>query len=159
MSLVALTHCHPDHQGAARAVCETFGAPLACHGADAAAMEGRESMQPRNWALRMSRALFAGPPQPVARLLADGDSVAGFRVFHLPGHTPGHVVFFRESDRLAIVGDVLANMSFLTLRPGLRPPPSIFCTDPRQNWKSIELLASLNPSLVCFGHGPPLRWT
>ena len=39
--LVALTHCHPDHQGAAKAVCDTFGIPLACHRADVPAMEGR----------------------------------------------------------------------------------------------------------------------
>jgi glyoxylase-like metal-dependent hydrolase (beta-lactamase superfamily II) len=28
-------------------------------------------------------------------------------VFHCPGHTPGHVVFFSRPDRVAIVGDVL----------------------------------------------------
>jgi glyoxylase-like metal-dependent hydrolase (beta-lactamase superfamily II) len=38
---VALTHCHPDHQGAAQAVCEAFRIPLACHRDDVAAMEGR----------------------------------------------------------------------------------------------------------------------
>ena len=43
--LVALTHCHPDHQGAARAVCERFGVPLACHEADAGSAEGRHAMQ------------------------------------------------------------------------------------------------------------------
>src|SRR5262249_12963344 len=31
LSLVALTHVHPDHQGVARKVCETYGVPLACH--------------------------------------------------------------------------------------------------------------------------------
>ena len=41
LSLVALTHCHPDHQGAARALCRRFGIPLACHEADVPAMEGR----------------------------------------------------------------------------------------------------------------------
>jgi glyoxylase-like metal-dependent hydrolase (beta-lactamase superfamily II) len=29
------------------------------------------------------------------------------QVLHCPGHTPGHVVFFSEADRLALVGDVL----------------------------------------------------
>jgi len=28
-------------------------------------------------------------------------------VRHCPGHTPGHVVFYSNADRLAIVGDVL----------------------------------------------------
>ncbi|MGR8931321.1 MAG: MBL fold metallo-hydrolase [Gammaproteobacteria bacterium] len=45
------------------------------------------------------------------RWLTDGDIVNvgedKFRVLHCPGHTPGHVVFFNEVERLAIVGDVL----------------------------------------------------
>src|SRR5436190_629634 len=80
LSLVALTHCHPDHQGAAHAVCEQFGVPLACHEADVPAMEGRTPMQPHNWKLTASTRLFAGPPHPVGRVLREGDNVAGFRV-------------------------------------------------------------------------------
>src|SRR5205823_10531285 len=78
------------------------------------------------------------------------------RVVHTPGHTPGHVLFFREADRVAIAGDVLANMNFLTCKPGLREPPPFFSEDTRQNRASIRKLAALAPSLVCFGHGPPL---
>lgn len=45
------------------------------------------------------------------RWLEDGDRVTlgetEFEVFHCPGHTPGHVVFFHREARLAQVGDVL----------------------------------------------------
>lgn len=45
------------------------------------------------------------------RWLNEGDSVQvgaqTLQVLHCPGHTPGHVVYFSESDRLALVGDVL----------------------------------------------------
>src|SRR4051794_8770007 len=44
LSLVALTHCHPDHQGAAKKVCGTFRVPLACHRGDAPAVEGSTRM-------------------------------------------------------------------------------------------------------------------
>src|SRR5271165_416656 len=53
LRMVALTHCHPDHQGAARALCRRFGVPLACHEADVPAMEGRTSMQPDNRLMRL----------------------------------------------------------------------------------------------------------
>lgn len=155
--LVALTHCHPDHQGAAKAVCDAFQIPLACHRADAPAAEGRERMLPRNGLLRLGEWIWAGPPCPVGRILEDGDELAGFRVVHAPGHTPGHCMFFRDSDRLCIAGDVLANMSFLTGRPGLREPPSFFSVDAAQNRRSIQTLVDLKPKVVCFGHGPPLR--
>ncbi len=157
LKLVALTHCHPDHQGAARAVCTRFGVPLACHEADVPAMEGRTPMAPGNWLMRLGEVFWSGPPHRVGRVLRDGDEVDGFRVVHAPGHTPGHVIYFREADRVAIAGDVLANIHFLNGRPGLRAPPPFFCSDPLQNRRSILTLWELRPSLVCFGHGPPLR--
>jgi glyoxylase-like metal-dependent hydrolase (beta-lactamase superfamily II) len=155
--LVALTHCHPDHQGVARAVCERFGVRLACHEADVPATEGRTPMLPRNRVVRLGELLWAGPPCRVGRPLRDGDEVGGFGVIHTPGHTPGHVVFFRERDRVAIAGDVLANIHFLTGRPGLREPPRYSCVDPAENRRSARLLADLRPEVTCFGHGPPLR--
>lgn len=157
LSLVALTHCHPDHQGAAAAVCKEFGVPLACHEADRAAMEGREPFSPQNRIIAVSSRVFSGPPYPVSRELRPGDEIAGFRVVHAPGHTAGHVMFFRERDRLLIAGDVLANIHFFTLRPGLREPPNFFSVDPRLNRQSVRTLAALKPSTICFGHGPPLR--
>ena len=156
-SLVALTHSHPDHQGAAKAVCEKFGVPLACHRADAPAAEGRMPMMPGNWVIRLGVWIWAGKPCPVGRVLEDGDEVAGFRVVHAPGHTPGHCMFFRESDRLCVAGDVLANINVLTGGPGLREPPFFFSVDVAQNRRSIQTLVDLKPRIVCFGHGPPLR--
>jgi glyoxylase-like metal-dependent hydrolase (beta-lactamase superfamily II) len=44
LSLVALTHAHPDHQGVAHDVCEARQVPLACHADDVDAMEGRRPM-------------------------------------------------------------------------------------------------------------------
>jgi glyoxylase-like metal-dependent hydrolase (beta-lactamase superfamily II) len=155
--LVALTHCHPDHQGAAKAVCDQFGVPLACHEADVPAMEGRRPMMPHNRVIRLGERIWAGPPHPVGQVLRDGDEVAGFRVIHAPGHTPGHVIFFRERDRVAIVGDVLVNTNFLRRRRFLGEPPAAFTVDVEQNRRAIQLLAELEPRLVCFGHGPPLR--
>lgn len=157
LSMVALTHCHPDHQGAAWYLCRRHHIPLACHEADVPAMDGTGPMRPKTLIVHWLGDLVAGPPHRVARVLRDGDEVAGFRVVHAPGHTPGHVIYFRDRDRVAIAGDLLANISFVTFQPGLRLPPSAFCSDPLQNLKSVELLASLKPSVVFFGHGQPLR--
>jgi glyoxylase-like metal-dependent hydrolase (beta-lactamase superfamily II) len=155
-SLVALTHCHPDHRGSAALLCRTFRVPLACHEADAPVMEGRQPMHPRLAFPRLAP-LIDGGAYPVGRVLRDGDEVAGFRVVHAPGHTMGHVFYFRESDGVTIAGDVLANIHLLTGRPGLREPPRVFSIDPALNRDSARLLLSLRPSVVAFGHGPPLR--
>ena len=50
-------------------------------------------------------------------------------------------------------------MNLLTMIPGLREPPGFFTPDPAENRRSARKLAALEPALVCFGHGPPVRDT
>lgn len=157
ISLLALTHAHPDHQGVARDLCEARGIPLACHADDVEAMEGKRPMQEAgadNPLNRLIKALWQGPPHRVDRVLREGDEVAGFRVVHAPGHSRGEVIFFRDSDRVAICGDVVRNMSYATGLPGIKEPPPIFTYDPAENRRSIRKLAALEPSLILPGHGP-----
>lgn len=157
LSLVTLTHVHPDHQGVAHELCTARSIPLACHADDVAAMEGRAPMNrgsSDNAFTRLATRLWAGPPHRVDRVLHEGDVVAGFRVIHAPGHAPGEVIFFRDSDRVAICGDVIRNMSFLTTRPGIKEPPDLLTYDPAENRRSIRKLAALRPSLILPGHGP-----
>ncbi|MFN2462632.1 MAG: MBL fold metallo-hydrolase [Candidatus Dormibacteria bacterium] len=157
ISEVALTHVHPDHQGAAGFICEKYAATLACHADDKALMEGEYDRGSLPLIARISVALFAGPPHRVDRVLAEGDDVAGFTVYHTPGHSPGHVVFFRERDGVAIVGDVVNTMNLATTARGLHEPPTGFTPDPVQNRRSIRKLAELDPQVICAGHGPVWR--
>ncbi len=159
ISMLALTHVHPDHQGVARDLCEARQIPLACHADDVEAMEGKRPMQeaavnhPVN---RLIKRIWEGPPCPVDRVLNEGDEVAGFRVIHAPGHGRGEVIFFRDADRVAICGDVIRNMSYASGRRMIAEPPTIFTYDPAQNRGSIRKLAELNPSLILPGHGPAI---
>jgi glyoxylase-like metal-dependent hydrolase (beta-lactamase superfamily II) len=83
--------------------------------------------------------------------------VAGFTVLETPGDAAGHVAYWRESDRVLILGDVLNNVNVRTGVPGLREPPAVFTLDPPRNRESARRLAALRPRLTCFGHGAPLR--
>ena len=157
ISMLALTHVHPDHQGVAKDVCEARGVPLACHADDVEAMEGGRQVQEAaadNPVNKLIRRIWEGPPHRVDRVLKEGDEVAGFRVVHAPGHARGEVIFFRESDRAAICGDVIRNMSYATGLPGIREPREIFPYDPAENRRSIRRLAELGPALILPGHGP-----
>ena len=51
------------------------------------------------------------PGHPVARRLREGDEVARLRVLDAPGHSPGHIALWRESDRTLISGDVFFNLT------------------------------------------------
>ena len=152
LELVALTHAHADHQGSAHEVCEVRGVPLACHADDVDAMEGRASMAGTSAIGRLVTRRWGGPPHPVARTLREGDEVADFRVVHAPGHSPGEVIFVRESDGVAICGDVIR-----TMRSKILEPPDAFNDDTEQNRESIRKLAELGPSLILPGHGDAVR--
>ena len=155
----ALTHAHPDHQGATREVCEAFGIPLWCGELDAEAVEDGRIMdrQPKHPINSIIGRIMPGPAYPVARRLHEGDQVAGFKVLDVPGHSAGHVAYWRESDRALVCGDVFTNVDTITGIPGLHEPRSFFTPDPARNRDSMRRLAALEPALVCFGHGWPLR--
>jgi hydroxyacylglutathione hydrolase len=154
----ALTHAHPDHQGASKAVCDTFNVPLWCGEADVAAMESGDmhGQIPRNFVTRVQDLVWTGPAHPVARALHEGDVVAGFTVINTPGHSPGHVAYWRESDGVLILGDVAKNIDFFTMRRSLSEVPYIFTMHLAQSRQSIQKMAALKPRIVCFGHGKPL---
>jgi hydroxyacylglutathione hydrolase len=162
LSAHALTHAHPDHQGASHAVCERLGLPFWVGEADADAAETPDLIgerQPDHFMAQLFFKTCTGPAHPVDRKLVEGDEVAGFRVLHVPGHSAGHVAFWRESDGVLILGDVLTNIDQLTGLPGLHEPKPYLTPDPAENRRSAKRLAELEPKVVLFGHGAPLRDT
>src|SRR5215211_1214246 len=95
LAMVALTHVHPDHQGAAAEVCRRFRVPLCCHEADADVMEGKRRMGPATALVRLADWMWSGPPWPVATRWKGGEQFGEWEVIHAPGHTMGHVIYFR----------------------------------------------------------------
>jgi hydroxyacylglutathione hydrolase len=158
----ALTHAHPDHQGASKEVCETLGIPFWVGERDADAAEHPELIRERQPDHPINRFFFksmAGPGRRVDRRLREGDEVAGFTVLDTPGHSAGHVACWRESDRVLILGDVLSSQDSLTGIRGMHEPREFFSPDVARNRESARRLAALEPALTLFGHGPPLRDT
>ena len=143
---VILTHAHLDHCAASDVLRQQLEVPIeGPHKEDAFWLEKLpESCQ-------MSGFPHADAFQP-DRWLEQGDIVTvgeqELQVFHCPGHTPGHVVFLYQPQKVAWVGDVLFQ-------------GSIGRTDfPRGNHE--ELIASIRDKLfplgddITFipGHGP-----
>lgn len=155
----ALTHVHNDHAGGSRHVHETLGVPVWIGALDAPYLrDGRAAVPPGTRAAGLLGKVASAPAVGVDRELHEGEELGhGFVVLDVPGHSPGHVAFWRESDRTLIAGDVFFNMNLLTTAPGLRQPPDIFTYDVPQNRASERRLAELDPAVVGFGHGPVLR--
>ena len=159
----ALTHAHGDHQGSSHFICEELDIPFWVGRADAeAAVSGRivdTYSNPGHWFSRFQDKFWVGPGHPVDRELKEGDRVGNFEVIETPGHSKGHISFWRKKDRVLIVGDVLMSANPFTMIPGLQLPLEIFTPDMEVNIASAKKLAALEPELICFGHGPPIRDT
>ena len=97
------------------------------------------------------------PPVPIARRLHEGDEVGGFTVLDTPGHSPGHISFWRESDRVARSAATSGSTwTSLTLQPGparaarARRPS----TPSRTAARMQQARSTCEPAIVGFGHGP-----
>ncbi|GAA3763805.1 MBL fold metallo-hydrolase [Flavobacterium ginsengiterrae] len=155
-----LTHAHADHQGSSKVICEALNIPLLCSEPEKEFAENgnviTEYPNPNHIVSKFQKNFWAGKGHLVSETLKEGDQIGGFTAIETPGHSRGHLSFFREKDGVLIVGDVLTNMNLLTTKVGLHEPPNLFTADKKTNRKSILKLASLKPKILCFGHGPVL---
>ncbi|MBK9210043.1 MAG: MBL fold metallo-hydrolase [Anaerolineales bacterium] len=128
----ALTHAHPDHQGASAELCKKLGIPFWVGAKDKSAAESGLVVgampNPKHPVAIFEQNFMAGPGHPVDRILQEGDRVEDFVVIETPGHSAGHVCFWRERDGVLIAGDVLRNINFFTTMPELNAPPAVFTT-------------------------------
>ena len=102
---ILLTHGHVDHCAAARRLANQLNIPVI-------GPQKEDLFWLDQLAIQSQRFGIAGGEAFVPdRWLDDGDEVtvgkSVLKVIHCPGHTPGHIVFYSNEDRLAIVGDVL----------------------------------------------------
>ena len=160
---VVLGHADADHRGAAAGL----HAPIFCHPADRAAAESPESLRDY-WDLskldRHGRLLYPrifyiwdGGALEISGTVDEGDEVAGFRVLHLPGHAPGLIGLFRDSDRLALVSDCFYTLDSQTgLKGETRVAHPAFNIDTEQARESMRKLAGLEPSVAWAGHTDPV---
>lgn len=164
---VVLGHAHADHRGTA----PYLGLPVQCHADEVADAESAAAIQPY-----MDLSLLPAPVRTIYRFLlphwdggavqidstlAEGDEVAGFQVLHFPGHAPGLIGLWRESDRLAIVSDVVYLVDSARFKPlpegEASVPHPAFAWDHQRAKQSVRRLAGLEPKVVATGHDRPLR--
>jgi glyoxylase-like metal-dependent hydrolase (beta-lactamase superfamily II) len=171
---IVMTHGHFDHVGALETLAAEWDAPVVAHELEAPYLSGQASYPPPDPSVgggliaRLSPLFPRGPVDVRERLRLlppDGDVpfMPGWRSLHTPGHAPGHVSFWRPSDRALVVGDAFVTTGqesayeAAVQEPEMHGPPMYFTVDWGASRRSVERLAALEPGLAVPGHGRPMR--
>jgi glyoxylase-like metal-dependent hydrolase (beta-lactamase superfamily II) len=170
---IVLTHGHFDHVGVLETLAADWEVPVVAHELERPYLTGEASYPPPDPSVggglvaRLSP-LFPRSPVNVADrvVLLPGDGsvpyLPGWRWVHTPGHTPGHVSFWRDSDRSLIVGDAFITTGqesayeVAVQEPEMHGPPAYFTIDWQASRQSVEKLAALEPETIIPGHGRPM---
>jgi glyoxylase-like metal-dependent hydrolase (beta-lactamase superfamily II) len=168
---IYLTHGHFDHSGSARQLAERWKVPIYAHRMELPYLTGRSDYPPPDPTVGgaiafLSRFIPYRSRDLGARLqiLPAGElpGLKGWRCLETPGHTPGHVSFFREADGVLIAGDALATMNMdswsglITGHQELARGGTPFDTNWAATRDSVNRLAQLQPKVLACGHGVPM---
>src|SRR3954467_4943423 len=171
---IIMTHAHADHAGALEHLAKDWDAPVYAHPHEAPYLDGTAAYPPPDpkvggGAMPAMSVLFPRGPFNVALLLQtlpEDGSVPGmpeWRWIHTPGHTPGHISLYRDSDRALIAGDAFITTdqesvyAVLTQKPEMHGPPMYYTQNWEQAEASVKRLAELAPALAVTGHGLAMR--
>ncbi|GIN64149.1 MBL fold metallo-hydrolase [Robertmurraya siralis] len=170
---ILLTHGHFDHVGSIIELIEHWNVPVYGHELELPFLSGEKSYPEPDptveggMVAKMSK-FFPNEPvnlgKHVQKLPNDGTVpfMPGFKWIHTPGHTPGHVSLFRDSDRALIVGDAFVTVKqeylykVMTQEQEISGPPRYFTNDWKAAKESVTRLHGLNPTVAVTGHGLPM---
>lgn len=170
---ILLTHGHFDHVGAIIELLKRWNVPVYAHPDELPYLTGRESYPEPDPTVEGGLVAKMSPLFPIRpiqlgefvhELPEDGSvpHLPGWTWHHTPGHTAGHVSFFRERDRMLLAGDAFVNVKQESLykvimqEEEISGPPRYLTTDWELARESVRKLHALEPHAALTGHGRPL---
>lgn len=176
---ILLTHLHPDHSGSALELATVWNLPVFVHPAEMGLATGADVGQ---YANPLDRRVIAPlmrilTPRARKRVLAKGSlrgvalpfdpsggvpELPDWDCIPTPGHTPGHVTFLRERDRVLITGDAVLTVNLNSLwdllvgKQRVAGPPRVSTWNWPAAQESMDTLAGLKPRVLACGHGTPM---
>lgn len=171
---ILMTHGHFDHVGTLETLVERWNVPVYAHPLERPYLDGSAAYPKADptvggGAMALLSPLYPRSPVNVGARLrdlpADGSipEMPGWRWIHTPGHSVGHVSFWREQDRALIVGDAFITVAgesayaSAVQAPEIHGPPKYFTHDWQAASHSVAALVALEPELAITGHGRAMQ--
>ena len=169
---ILLTHGHFDHAGSAPALAREWGVRVYAHRLEWPYLTGKSSYPPLDptapgvfsFMARFMPSRTVNVGRSLEELGANLPELGldDWSAHFTPGHTPGHLAFYRKSDGVLLAGDAVTTMNvdnlldMLVKKQEVCRPPAPATTDWEQARRSVQLLAGLKPKLIAAGHGKPI---
>lgn len=168
---ILLTHGHFDHSGSAGQLARAWNVSIYAHRLEIPYLTGRSKYPPpdptvggfMSFMMRFfpNKAYdYDGLVKPLTANVST--ALARWQIIETPGHSPGHVSFFRSTDSFLIVGDAFTTVNqdsaldMLRKKKEVCRPPVYYTCDWETAHESVEKLAALNPRILAAGHGEPM---
>ncbi|MGG4489872.1 MBL fold metallo-hydrolase [Metabacillus idriensis] len=170
---ILLTHGHFDHVGGIIELVEQWQVPVYAHALELPYLTGQKDYPEPDGSVEgglIAKISRFFPNDAInltdhVQALGENGQIPGlpeWKWIHTPGHTPGHVSFYREEDRTLIAGDAFVTVrqdslyKVFTQKQELSGPPRYYTTDWQAAWNSVKTLEALKPSTAITGHGLPM---
>jgi glyoxylase-like metal-dependent hydrolase (beta-lactamase superfamily II) len=174
LDAIILTHGHFDHVGSVAKLAEEWNVPVYAHHLEIPYLTGQSSYPPPDPTVgggMMATMSFLYPNTPIniwnhLKVLPSDGTIPGlpeWKYIHSPGHAPGHISLFRESDSVLIAGDAFVTtkqesvFSVMFQTKQISGPPKYFTCNWDDAKTSVDELIKLKPKTAATGHGQPMR--
>ena len=171
---IVLTHGHFDHVGSVAKLAEEWDVPVYAHHLEIPYLTGHSYYPPPDPTVGgglMATMAFLYPNSPIniwkhlKVLPSDGKIpvLPEWRYLHTPGHSPGHISLYRDSDGVLLAGDAFVTtnqesaISVMLQTKVISGPPKYFTYDWDEAKRSVDELVDLHPKTAAAGHGMPMR--
>jgi len=171
---ILLTHGHFDHVGSVEKLADEWEVPVFAHHLEIPYLTGESDYPPPDPTVGgglMATMSFLYPKSPIniwrhIKVLPPNGKIPvlnDWRYVETPGHAPGHISLFRDSDSVLVAGDAFVTtrqesvVSVMMQSKIISGPPKYFTPDWVAARDSVNKLVDLRPKTASTGHGQPMR--
>lgn len=171
---IIFTHGHFDHRGAIDQLLEVWDVPVYAHPMELPYLTGKSAYPPPDpnaGGGLMTLLSIMYPRRPIdlgnkiLQLIENGKLpyLPNWSYIHTPGHAPGHISLFRDTDKVLIAGDAFVTtrqesaIAAFTYPKIISGPPRYFTPDWLAAKQSVLKLRNLHPAIAATGHGEVMQ--